>query len=456
MNAKRTLRWGVVLFLLAALPGLMAVMAQGQEPGVQTPVVIERGESPADFPWTNTEVEPNNTPAQARSGKGINGGTLAGSDVDYWIISGWADESYGERDRYPVLIDIEAQSIGSTLDATMCLYSDDGFELTCNDNTDTADPMLYYNLESEPADQWNEGWNRSYYLAVRRVSGSGNYQLLVSSPLLISAAAANLGTGYVDGISFQAGDILAYSEWHYPSYDKWTLFFDISDLGVKANLTNLAAGWRNSDGLLVGFPANVTLPGVGRKVKPWEIVLFNPTTIGPRTEGSFSLWWDGRSIGLTTTAEKIDAVDWPGWTGNTRVAVSTGGTASVSSGPGMTLKLQDEDVGLWRDDAVFPRWETLLNPSTIPGWPGEDVVAYSYVWAEGDDVWDDGLYRVVILGTANCYAYYYDEPQPVTQKDIVELGEVVNELECVGIWHGPDHGWNYNIDAIDWPLGWEP
>jgi hypothetical protein len=454
MKTRLSLRWAIVVCLLAALPGLTAVMAQGQEPGVQTLAVTERGESPADFPWTNTEVEPNNTPAQARVANGIDGGTLAGSDVDYWVILGWADGFYGERDRYPVLIDIEAQSIGSTLDATMCLYSDDGFELTCNDNTDTADPMLYYNLESEPL-----GENRLYYLAVRRVSGSGRYQLLVSSPLLISAAAANLGTGYVDGIPFQAGDILAYSKWNFPSYDKWTLFFDISDLGVKANLTNLAAGWRNSDGLLVGFPANVTLPGIGRKVTPWEIVLFNPTTVGPRTEGSFSLWWDGRSKGLTTTAEKIDAVDWPEWTGNTRLAVSTTGTASVSSGPGMTLKLQDEDVGLWRDDAVFPRWETLLNPSTIPGWPGEDVVAYSYVWADGDDFWVDGLYRVVIQGTASCYGYFQGETETVTQKDIVELAQIIHSVEqqnCLRVWHGSDHGWNYNIDAIDWPLGWEP
>ena len=34
MNTTRMMRWIIVLFLLAALPMMTAVMAQGQEPGV--------------------------------------------------------------------------------------------------------------------------------------------------------------------------------------------------------------------------------------------------------------------------------------------------------------------------------------------------------------------------------------------------------------------------------------
>lgn len=124
---------------------------------------------------------------------------------------------------------------------------------------------------------------------------------------------------------------------------------------MKGNLTNLAAGWQNSDFLLVGFAANAVLPGINRPVTPWEVVVFNPTTIGPKTEGTFSLWWDGRQQGLTTAAEKIDAIDWPKWTGAASLLVSTFGAAST---PTQTFsgKLADEDVGLWKAGGVGGLW----------------------------------------------------------------------------------------------------
>lgn len=487
MKTQLSMRWIIGLFLLTALFGITAVTVQGQGPVGQAPVAMEVGESTPNIPWVNTEVEPNNSPGQARDGDadgGINGGVISGNDVDYWRIGqkfdtpeAWYcefDDGCMFRDHEAVLIDIEAQSIGSGLDAVICLHSDDGFVLACNDNTDTVDPMLYYNLEAHLG---LSGANhvavyRDYYVSVRRVSGSGSYQLLVSYPLLVSAAAANLGTGYVDGIPIQAGDVLAFSEFRYQNthYEKWVMLLDLSDLGVKGNLTNLAAGWRNSDYLLVGFAANITLPGIGRKVTPWEVVIFDPTTIGPRTEGVFSLWWDGRSQALTTSAEKIDAIDWPDWNGYTRLYLSTTGTASVYGGPGTTLKLPDEDIGMWMDgppDEFYPLWARSFDTSAVTGWGQEEVVAFSYLFNymqfEGYDYTGD--YVVVVQGSAKCPVFSWDNGyfegggEIVTQKDIVTLvtldvwwspeGGVI----CDAIWHGPDHGWNYNIDAIEYPHG---
>ncbi len=459
MNGKRIGKWVIVLFLLAALPGLTAVMAQGEEPVGESPVVMEVGESAVTIPWTNTESEPNNTVATADSwcdaageywwNCGLpNGGKISSAnDVDYWKVfvpyvhycgTGWCGDS--TSDNYPLLVDIDAQSLGYPLDASICLYSDDGYELACSNDTDTSDSMLYYNIEV----------GRNYYLAVRAHNGigagsNGKYQLLVSTPYLFSAAAANLGTGNVEGISFQAGDILAYSD--YVLSHKWVLLFDLSDLGVKGNVVNLSSGWRNSDYLLLGFAANVNLPAVGRVVTPWEVVVFDPAQVGPKTTGTFQLWWDGRLQGLTTAAEKIDAIDWPNWAGDTRLLVSTMGTASVYGGPATTLRLPDEDVGLWAqsgEDEFYPRWSRFLDTSLRT--PGiVDIIAFSKgnvvtIYEFGDDFWREAF--VVVQGTG------------YNQKSVYELVKrcehgTNNCQNYVAVtWSGPNNGWNYNIDAL--------
>ena len=70
MNAKRTLRWVFVLFLLATLPGLTAVMAQGQEPAGKAPLpaVMELSESPTPLAANLNESEPNNNFSGRRHG----------------------------------------------------------------------------------------------------------------------------------------------------------------------------------------------------------------------------------------------------------------------------------------------------------------------------------------------------------------------------------------------------
>lgn len=464
MNAKRIVRWTVVLFLLLALPGLTAALAQGQEPVKQLPAVTEMGESATAIPWVNNEHNPNNSVADVNWYPEFNGPAWWGGridsagDVDYWAITWDFDESCEvctEETSLPVLIDIEAQSIGSPVDSKICLYSDDGFELSCNDDTDTLDSLLFYNLE----------WGRHYYLKVSNFNGTGGsaykYQVLVSVPLLISAAAGGLGTGNVAGIPFQSGDILAWSDFPYGTNqheEKWVMLFDLSDLNVKGNVSNLAAGWRNSDFLLLGFAANATLPGISGSVTPWEVVTFNPTRLGPVTEGTFQRWWNGKNQGLTLAAEKPDAIDWPAWNGNTRLRVSTTGKATVP-GAGVTVKLFDEDVGLW--DISNGRW-TLSFDGSLADWGigGEDVIAMSYgqkgyeahemppaMPAMPEVYYVDHSYYLVLQGTATLYPEW-DPPFTVNQKDIVRFTDLDGHEMYLG-WHGPDHGWNYNIDAID-------
>ncbi len=477
-------KWVIVLFLLAALPGMTAVMAQGQEPAGKemSPAVVEVGESPTTLPWTNNEVEPNNTPATARRAVGLDrrsgfvGGVIdSPGDVDYWKIQ-FQGIVVGHvmRGRHPILLNIDARSFGSPIDTVICLYSDDGFELACNDDmqgADNRDSLLYYNLEP----------NRDYFLKVQDYWGNGGsnyrYQLLVSQPLLISAAAANLGTGTVDTIGFQSGDVLAWSSFgEYPTYyEKWVMLLDLSDLGVKGNLTNLAGGWRNSDYLLVGFMANATLPGITGTVNPWEVVVYDPSQVGPNTEGTFQRWWNGKQQGLTTTAEKPDAIDWPNWTGAARLWVSTTGAAAVP-GPSGVLKLADEDVGLW--SVSDGRWTSHFDGAgkhvdydeadEAEGWydfrlGAKDIIGYSYAvnyW--GSSVFWESQNYVVLQGSGSFTPATEKGPEQTvnyTQKDILVLQTTSccsyseTFLDALIWWHGPDHSWNYNIDAIDVP-GW--
>ena len=458
MNTKRMSKWVIVLFLLAALPGMTAVMAQGQEPAGKAPLpaVTEIGESSPNVVWVNNEHEPNNTVQTAEAPcddyyfNCVVGGTIGyAGDVDYWRLR----FDYGrDATHYPVLIDIEAVSFGSPVDTEVCLYADDGVLLSCNDDTDTHDSMLFFNFEVE----------QSYYLQVTNWSGTGGadfkYQFYATTPLLISATTA----GTVAGIPFQPGDILAYSchyglnnngnpNWGCKSADwgKWVMFLDLSDLGVTGNITNLAAGWRNSDFVLLSFAANTTVPGISGLVTPSDVITFNPTRIGPTTMGTFSGWWLATQHGLTTTSEKLDAIDWPMWTGAGRLYVSTTGDAQVG-GIGYTHygRLADEDVGIWAEGEF---WDRFFDGSRVLGLAAEDVVAMDVAEYSLETPYKNNWMMLVILGGGKVG----DNMLSVTQKDIFMVETHVSHEDAwnaLMMWHGPDYGWNVNIDAIDFPI----
>ena len=475
MNIKRIGKWIIVLFLLAALPGMTAVMAQRQEPAKAefAPAVVEVGESPTTIPYRNNETKNNNTMATAetislidwRNNSAVVGGVIESeNDVDYWRLE---PDFYNSAKRYrsPVLFNIDARAFGSPLDTVICLYADDGIELACNDDMQGAtsrDSLLYYNLQ--------EG--RYYYLKVSGYDGyvwgpDYKYQLLVSEPLLISAAAAGLQGAKVDTIPFKAGDVLAWSDFKVNNtvYQKWVMLLDLSDLGTNINLSNLAAGWANSDYLLVGFAANATLPGLSRPVTPWEVVLFDPTQVGPNTAGSFQRLWDGRQHGLTTTSERIDALNWPDWNGSMALQVSTVGMASVPGATGV-LKLADEDIGNWSSNS--DKWARGFD-GTSPGgdvdWGlgARDVVAYSHL---ADCVWVDVEYRTrdfAVIDNSGSIIYRYLDPDDnlvtksanVNQISITNFEEYYWADDIVGEYGleyrvGSAWGWSYKIDAIEY------
>ena len=114
----------------------------------------------------------------------------------------------------------------------------------------------------------------------------------------------------------------------------WALFFDGSDVGL-AN-TDVDAFERQADGsLLMSFDSDFTLTGFGA-VDDSDILKFSPTSTGSTTAGSWSWYFDGSDVGLTTGDEDVDAFD---LLPDGRLLVSTLGNVSVTGASGT-----DEDL----------------------------------------------------------------------------------------------------------------
>ena len=165
---------------------------------------------------------------------------------------------------------------------------------------------------------------------------------------------SSAGKGMVGGVSYQDEDILRYS----PATG-WSLFFDGSDVGV-AN-TDLDAFHLLDDGsILMSFEQAFNLPPLG-PVAPFDIIRFTPRQLGSNTVGSFSRYFDGRSVGLEAGNENIDALALDA-AGN--LVISTVGTVRI---PGVTGR--DEDlltfVATSLGDNTAGTWALLLDGSAV-------------------------------------------------------------------------------------------
>ena len=140
--------------------------------------------------------------------------------------------------------------------------------------------------------------------------------------------------GRIGTLNFQAADILHYEN------GAWSLLFDASDTPLARNVTAFYREDRTGapDILYLTLATAQTFAGIGQ-VAPHDVLKFTPTQLGPTTQGTFSLYFDGSDVGLTTTNERIDAL---GMDGN-RLLISTVGSGSVPR-TGGALGFADEDV----------------------------------------------------------------------------------------------------------------
>ena len=182
----------------------------------------------------------------------------------------------------------------------------------------------------------------------------------------------------------------------------WSLVFDGSDVGLGSlEISGLAV--LGSGDLLLSFTQPGTVGGIA--VDDSDIVQFTPTTLGANTAGSFSLFFDGSDVALTSNGEDVDSITFDG-NGDLVISTTGGfsgtgasgadedlfvftGTFGTNTSGSFTLLFDGSDVGLGGngaedvDAAGLTAAGNLLfstNGSfSVPGLTGadEDVVEFS-------------------------------------------------------------------------------
>ncbi len=147
-----------------------------------------------------------------------------------------------------------------------------------------------------------------------------------STLLLAFTSATSLpGIGTV-----QNEDIAAYDT----GTGTWSLYFDGSDVGAGSFAIDALARLSNGD-LLVSFTAAGTVGGVSSDDS--DVLRFTPTSLGPVTAGTWSMYFDGSDVGLTNSTEDVDGLS---FAPDGRLVFSTTGSPGVSGLSG----LADEDL----------------------------------------------------------------------------------------------------------------
>ena len=193
--------------------------------------------------------------------------------------------------------------------------------------------------------------------------------------------------GTVGGVSFADEDILAYDT----ATETWSMVLDGSDVGLGG--TDVDAFSLLSDGSIVISidSATYTISGLGN-IEDRDVVRFIPTSLGPDTAGNFEWYLDGSDVGLTTSGEDIDALD---FAADGRLLLSTQGSFGVSGASGA-----DEDL------VAFTA--TSLGADTSGEWAlyfdGSDVGLNSSSSEDINGVWVDSKTGEIYLSTLGAFA----------------------------------------------------
>jgi hypothetical protein len=114
-----------------------------------------------------------------------------------------------------------------------------------------------------------------------------------------------------------------------------------------------------------------------------DVVRFVPTSLGANTAGAWELYFDGSDVGLSTSAEKIDAL---GLKNDGTLLISPFGNASVPNGGG-SLAGRDEDLLGFQPTSTGANtqgtWSLAFDGSRITNLGGEDVTAAWFDNASG-------------------------------------------------------------------------
>jgi len=173
-----------------------------------------------------------------------------------------------------------------------------------------------------------------------------------AAELILLSSATN---GKLGSLKFSDEDILVYDT----GAGQWQLYFDGSDVGIGN--TDLDAFYVMADGaILMSFDKPLRTPFLG-VIADADIVKFTPTQLGSNTSGSFSLYFDGSDVGLTTGGEDIDALTLDA---NGNLVISILGTGNVDG-----IAVRDEDLLRFTASTLGAEtsgsWELYFDGSTV-------------------------------------------------------------------------------------------
>ncbi len=146
----------------------------------------------------------------------------------------------------------------------------------------------------------------------------------------------------------------------------WSVYFDGSDVGLSSFAIDALAVLPSGE-LLISVDIDGTLVGItggpsGTSIDDSDILKFTPTTLGANTAGTWSFYFDGSDVGLTTSNEDVDALS---ILPSGAIGISTLGAATVTGLSG----IEDEDI--------FGFTPTTLGAVTAGAWSyyfdGSDV-----------------------------------------------------------------------------------
>jgi predicted outer membrane repeat protein len=191
--------------------------------------------------------------------------------------------------------------------------------------------------------------------------------------------------GTAGGVAFADEDILQLNR----ATGVWSMYFDGSDVGVTSDVDAFAL---MSDGtILISLDADVTVGTLGT-VDDSDILRFTPTSLGNTTAGTFTWYFDGSDVGLTTTAEDVDAID---FAPDGRLVISTLGSFGVTGVSG-----NDEDL------LAFTA--TSLGATTSGTWAlyfdGSDVGLNNATSEQINEIWIDPANNKIYLTTIGAFS----------------------------------------------------
>lgn len=256
--------------------------------------------------------------------------------------------------------------------------------------------------------------------------------------------------GKAGNVAFGPNDILVRD-----AAGQWHMVFDGEDVGFTVALNGFE--WL-PDGSCLMTPATAKSLGTLGMVLPQDVVRFVPTSLGEQTAGQFEWYLRGVDVGLTTAAERIDAL---ALTNDGDLLVSTVGTAKVPAAGGGTLIAADESImryqapGTWLSYFDVGDW---YFPGRYKGFAKEDIVAMTRVTPEVRV----NAYNADVFFTLNSAYTFLDDHTDLKVKggkgDILGLHWQHDQVEGVelGAWTKQTMGFPRPITNLSIGPAWTP